>query len=217
MKDRLMGLRDKAAWIMIILFSVGSVGHVLGATRDLMLFLTPLFLLSMGMLVLLPDVLNRRYRLFAWVLVTYVITFALEAVGVATGAVFGEYSYGSTLGPELFEVPVVIGFNWVVVIMGSYELVSRFLRNRFAGAVAAGFTAMLFDVVLEPVAMELDYWDWAGGTIPVQNYIAWFVIAAVMAFSYHYFRSNYGRKLLIVYLFLQTLLFMIIRVTVIGG
>ncbi|MFW3146094.1 MAG: carotenoid biosynthesis protein [Thermoplasmatota archaeon] len=217
MKERMMAFRDKALWIMAILFFVGSIGHVLDVTRNLMLLLTPIFLLSMGLLVLLPDMIGRRYILFLWVLVTYLITFALEAVGVATGAVFGDYSYGSTLGPELFEVPVVIGFNWVIVIMGSSELVGRFVRHRLAGALSAGLAAMLFDIALEPVAMELDYWDWAGGTIPVQNYIAWFVIAAIMAYSYQYFGSRYGKKLLIAYLFLQTLLFLIIRVMVIGG
>jgi hypothetical protein len=42
----------------------------------------------------------------------------------------------------------------------------------------------MFDWIMEPVAIRLDYWTWAGGDIPMQNYFAWFVIATVSAFAY---------------------------------
>ncbi len=203
--------------LMVCFFSVGIIGHLLGPTRDLMLFLTPFFLLGMGLLVLYPFIKKRDYRVLVWALVTYLVTFAIEAIGVWTGHIFGEYEYGSTLGPSLFSVPLVIGFNWVIVIMGSTELSRMFVRDRRMYPLIAGFLAMLFDIILEPVAMELDYWDWAGGTIPVQNYVAWFIIATLMAYSYTFVRNKGASKPLIAYIFLQAVMFLFIRIFIVGG
>ena len=143
---------------------------------------------------------------------TYVLTFTIEAVGVWTGAIFGEYEYGRTLGPGPFGVPLVIGFNWVIVVMGSTELARMYFKDRRIYPIIAGAVAVIFDIILEPVAMELDYWDWAGGEIPIQNYVAWFVIATLMATTYSLVRKKGASKTLIAYLLLQSVLFLVIRV-----
>jgi putative membrane protein len=36
-----------------------------------------------------------------------------------------------------------------------------------------------YDLLLEPVAIKLDFWNWQGGAIPLQNYVAWYVISVV--------------------------------------
>jgi bisanhydrobacterioruberin hydratase len=38
----------------------------------------------------------------------------------------------------------------------------------------------LFDLVMEPAAVRLGYWTWQGGTIPLQNFISWFVLALLL-------------------------------------
>ena len=203
--------------IMVCFFIVGYIGHILYLTRDLMLFLTPLFLLGMGILVLYPFFWKKDHRVLIWCLGSYLVTFTIEAVRVWSGIVFGEYEYGATLGPGLFGVPLVIGFNWVIVIMGSTELARIYVRDRRISPVLAGVIAVVFDIILEPVAMELDYWDWNGGVIPIQNYVAWFIIATLMSSTYSFVRKEGTSRPLIVYLLLQTLLFLIVRLFIIGG
>ncbi|MGA1820444.1 MAG: carotenoid biosynthesis protein [Thermoplasmatota archaeon] len=203
--------------IMVCFFVVGYIGHVLDLTRDLMLLLTPFFLLGMGVLVLYPFFRKKDHRVLLWAFGSYAVTFTIEAVGVWTGAVFGEYEYGATLGPGLFGVPLVIGFNWVIVIMGSTELARMYVRDRRIYPIMAGIIAVVFDIILEPVAMELDYWDWEGGVIPIQNYVAWFVIATLMSSTYTFVRKEGASKPLIAYLLLQTLLFLIVRLFIVGG
>lgn len=39
----------------------------------------------------------------------------VEFLGVNYGLLFGEYSYGSNLGPKVFGVPFLIGMNWVIL------------------------------------------------------------------------------------------------------
>jgi len=176
-----------AGAVYLVFFTVGTVGHYIEATRTLMLGITPWFLLLFGISALLPVTLGRRWSVLIWGLATYIVTFALEAVGVATGAVFGEYVYGPTLGLKLFGVPLIIGFNWVVVVFASFSAADALTRrlprglHAVATVLLTGACAVIFDLVLEPVAIRFDYWAWDGVHVPLQNYLAWFVIAAAAA------------------------------------
>ena len=56
---------------------------------------------------------------------------------------------------------------------------------------AAAATIMLaFDLIMEPVAMMADFWNWAGDTIPFRNYAAWWVIAFLLAWLWGGTRSR---------------------------
>ena len=38
----------------------------------------------------------------------------------------------------------------------------------------------LLDVLIEPVAIKLDYWSWENNVIPLQNYVMWFIVSFVI-------------------------------------
>ncbi len=174
-----------AAAVLTILMAVGAVGHLQPSTLPWMLKLTPGFGMLTGLVVLAPALAQSGRKFAAWVAGTYGFTFAAEAAGVATGAVFGAYAYGPTLGPAWRGVPLLIAFNWVVVVHGACCVAGRALPpglgklRRPALALLAGLACAAFDYLMEPVAVRLDYWQWAGGAIPLQNYAAWFAIAAL--------------------------------------
>ena len=174
-------------FVLAVLFAVGAAGHALPAALPLMLVLTPGFSLLTGALVAAPSLAAGGRRFAAWVAGAYVLTFLVEAAGVATGAIFGDYVYGPTLGWKCAGVPLIIALNWVLVVNGAVCLAGRILPPRagiwrsVAMPLLAGLIAAAFDWVMEPVAIRLDYWTWAGGTIPFRNYAAWFVLAAVLA------------------------------------
>lgn len=173
--------------VLVVLYAVGMAGHSLEASLPLMKALTPWFLLLSGSLVMASSLAAGGRRFAGWAAGTYAFTFLAEAAGVATGAVFGEYAYGRTLGLAWHGVPLVIAFNWVLVVHGAFCVARRVVPRRWGGLqrplylVLAGLIAMGFDVLLEPVAIRLDYWAWAGGEIPLQNYAAWFGIALAAA------------------------------------
>lgn len=175
------------AFVLAVLFAVGAAGHVVAHTLPWMLVLTPGFLLLTSVAVAVPSLAADGRRFALWAAGAYALTFAAEAVGVATGAVFGAYVYGPTLGWKLLGVPLIVAFNWVLVVNGAICLAGRILPSR-AGAhrrialpLLAGAISVAFDWIMEPVAIRLDYWTWAGGDIPLQNYAAWFVLAAALA------------------------------------
>lgn len=213
------------AGIITLFFAVGVVGH-----RFLpvwMEFLTPPVLWIYGLLVVVlaartvridgmeesrvgsPSGGRPRRRLLLWVLLTYLITFTLEAVGTATGLIFGPYNYGDVLGFMVLSVPVVIGFNWVLVVFGALKMVER-LPAALAVPGAAIITTG-FDYLMEPIAVHLGYWTWYWDGIPPQNYLAWFVTSFVAAVGFRALRLRVPTRLPAFYLIIQSLFFLALR------
>jgi bisanhydrobacterioruberin hydratase len=187
--------------LFAVFYGVGAVGHLVDATRPLMLAMTPFFLPAMGMVALSGHLAATRAgrvgaRFWGWAAAVFVGTWAIEVIGVATGIVFGTYEYGRGLGAPVFGVPPVIGFNWVLVCLGMLLWVAPAVEGAAGStgrtlprpilAAAAAALATGFDWVMEPVAIALGYWSWGGGGIPVQNYAAWFAIAFGAALSFLY-------------------------------
>ncbi len=148
------------AIILSCLFLVGISGHLAVPTRPLMLLLTPVILFACGAFVLGRAIHDGGLRIAVWGASTYAATFLLEVWGVATGKIFGAYFYGPVLGPKLLGVPLVIGFNWVLVVLGAATLAGKLTRSAIVASLYAAGAAVLFDLVLEPVAVSLGYWSW---------------------------------------------------------
>lgn len=72
---------------------------------------------------------NTDKRLFYWLAAAYVFTFVMEAIGVATGAIFGEYHYGPTMWFQWLGVPFVIALNWCVLTLACNEVAIRILER----------------------------------------------------------------------------------------
>lgn len=204
--------------LLVILYAVGVAGHLYTGTLPLMLAMTPWFLLGCGLLVAWPSLRSGGPGFLLWLLAVYLFTFAMEALGVATGLVFGAYRYGPVLGLQVLEVPVVIAFNWVLVVYGALRLAERLFRSRVLIAVLTAALATAFDWVMEPLAIRLNYWRWAGGDIPLQNYLAWFIIAFAAALAYLFIvrraRRHPGQAagtLAAIYVIIQACFFGLIR------
>lgn len=209
------------AAVIAVFYLVGVFGHFWSLTRGYMLLLTPWFLLVAGLVVAVPYWRQTGAAGRIWVVLTYLVTFFLEALGVATGAVFGAYEYGAVLGFHLFGVPMIIGFNWVLVILGFLRGSQHlFIRSRVAerravriiygvsSVLVPAVAALLFDYIMEPVAIRLDYWRWAAGYIPLQNYAAWFLIALGASIFFRLLRITFSSMLPLYYVLIQILFFL---------
>jgi len=203
---------NKEIAFLYIIFFVGIVGHLYDPLRNLMLLLTPATLLLTGLIVLFYSYKSSTNKFLLWAAFTYIITFILEVIGVKTGLIFGEYNYGSTLGIKLFDVPLIIGFNWVFVILGSISISRLLTNNIFLSSVISALIAFIFDLILEPIAIKLDYWSWSEGIIPIQNYLAWFVIALISALGFNYLKVKVNSKISLHYLLVQFVFFVILLI-----
>ncbi len=134
---------------------------------------------------------NLMIKQIVFFLFVIILTYIIELIGVKTGYPFGVYSYTDKLTPLLFGVPLSIGFAWAASMLASYGIISMFDSFHNAGnipkALLTGILMMIFDIALEPAAIEQNFWFWEADTVPYSNYISWFVIgSAISYFGYKY-------------------------------
>lgn len=167
--------------ILVIFYTVGTVGIKLGY-KEQFLPLSP-FNLLLSFIVLLLSYRKRSLKLLASVAVVGVIGFTAELIGVHTGYLFGDYFYGKNLGYKLAEVPLIIAVNWAMLSLVSVSLFQKLPIPKIGIALLSASLMTGLDFLIEPVAMKSDFWMWKDGTIPVFNYVCWWLIA----FPLHYF------------------------------
>ncbi|HNS18066.1 MAG TPA: carotenoid biosynthesis protein [Bacteroidales bacterium] len=161
-------------FFLILYYGVGIAGLVTPSQHDLFIRFTPYSLL-LNLLILLAFHAGWDRKTILFGLFVLVAGFLIEAVGVATGNVFGTYVYGKILGPGIGQTPLLIGVNWFFLVYTTWDLSSRISRNPWLRILLASVLMVVFDLFLEPAAVKLEMWTWEGGVIPVRNYLAWFV------------------------------------------
>lgn len=187
-------LKKHSPFFIALLFHVsGLIGILFSPYKDLFVQSTPLVLLTMfGLLTFSQTKFIKIY--FVFFLIAFVVGMITEVIGVNTGLLFGHYQYGQVLGPKVYGVPLLIGFNWFFIVFCAGALVTQCLdalqtkyklvipASIFSIAVVVGGAAIAtcFDLILEPVAIQLNFWSWENGYIPSFNYICWFLISAVL-------------------------------------
>lgn len=167
--------RKYALAILIIFHIVGLVGL---SGKDAMTFalLTPFnLLLSAFLLGLHHGALHKRFIGVA--LAVYATGVLVEWFGTNTGMLFGNYRYGAALGFKVDGTPLIIGVNWLLLVYCVSVIVQE-LRLPFIAQAMLGAALMTgLDVIIEPIAMRYDFWQWENDIVPLQNYLAWFVVA----------------------------------------
>jgi bisanhydrobacterioruberin hydratase len=131
--------------------------------------------------------------------------FGIELIGTQTGWLFGDYRYGRSLGPALFGVPLIIGVNWYATVLAASNTARLAKIPKIPQALLAGLLATVLDVIIEPVAMRYDFWNWRSSSVPAYNYVCWFVFSAL--FSYFYLRRSTALNTTAFVLFLVWALF----------
>ncbi len=110
--------------------------------------------------------------------------FLIEWIGTATGLLFGNYSYGGTLGFKLLDVPLLIGVNWFVIVLASANIVRDLKGGIIGKAILTAILCTIMDFVMEPVAIKFDFWSWGGEAIPFSNYLTWFIFSGIFGYIY---------------------------------
>ena len=178
-----------------VVFPVVGAALLLASAADLLpppLAFNPLLVVAGTAVMRLPLVaglaplLDRRATLALGVLAAY--TYAIEYVGATTGVPYGTFEYGVALGPMLAGViPLALPLFFLPLVLDGYLLADR-VRDRFGlpGWIrpVAGVAAILaIDLVLDPAAVALGFWAYAGGGplygVPLSNFAGWLLSASV--------------------------------------
>lgn len=190
-----------------IIYLVGLIGLNLTEYRELFLSLSATNLLF-TVLILLIGRLSKPVLFFVFLLICFLVGFSAEWIGVHTGYLFGDYQYGQNLGYKLFDIPLIIGLNWGLLVVCSAETIATFKLNRWISVLLSSLLMTLLDFLIEPVAIKSDFWNWEG-PIPIYNYICWFLIAIPLHFVYFKWRLNEANKVHTGLFFILALFFLI--------
>lgn len=165
--------------LVIALHAFGIVGTLISSTSTITLTMTPINLEISSLIVYAYSSLDKSVLHFF--IISYLIGLTVEILGVQTGFPFGDYQYGSVLGPKILGVPFMIGINWFMLSYAIGILTNRFNRLSMFGRAAVGASLMvMLDIFIEPVAIKLDYWQWDDISIPLSNYLSWWLISFIL-------------------------------------
>jgi len=177
MLDNIKNLKLKISIAIIFAFYISGIIGILSNSQTIdFLSLTPLNLL-VSLFVLLYNHQNGTPKQWLVFFIVAVLGYFVEVVGVNTGIIFGEYTYQTTLGWKVLETPVMIAVNWLILTYAVVYTLGKKIKNTLYLALLSAVVLVILDFLIEPVAIKYNFWIWASDTVPVENYIAWFVVS----------------------------------------
>lgn len=179
----------------LLITAVMDFGALLGISGDTNAVLT---LLAGVVFVILHGRLALGWkRLAVFAGVTVAVSFTAEAVGVATGWVFGPYHYTDNLGFKILGVPPLVQAGYVAMSYASLTIARVILGKlgplrgwSFAAVALAGALVMVsWDVAMDPYQSTVSGdWIWHDGGpyfgVPLHNYAGWFGTVIVFLLIY---------------------------------
>ena len=178
---------------IVWLVNISGFFGILSDQKDFFLSSSPYVLTMTLFLLVLNNSIDKKFltRLFF----IFLLGLSVEIIGVNFSFFFGEYKYGNNLGVKIFDVPVVIGFNWVLLIILTGNFANRVFQKSIIGKVLFGSIMMiLLDLLIEISAPKLDYWEFALNPVPLSNYFWWLIFSILFHLIY---QSNNNKEFLV--------------------
>jgi putative membrane protein len=192
---------SKISVSIIWLFHISGMIGISFGDKEFFLSFTWVNLLVAFLLLLINQKRLERIELKSIFLI-FIIGMVSEILGVNYGFIFGEYVYLDNLGVKTLGVPVLIGVNWIILtfITGSFSC--SISKNKYLSVLIGAILMVLLDLLMEPVAPLLGFWIFDLPTVPLQNYVGWFIIGILTHIIFQFKISKkeytYSTHLLIV-------------------
>ena len=158
--------------IICLFHSVGLIGFLI--EPHYFKSLSPLNLLLSAVLVVATSQ-QTHIKFYGTLVAIAICGFAVEVAGVKTELIFGSYYYGQALGYKLLAVPLLIGVNWALLLYSTAQW--SLVKHPIAKALLGALLMVILDFFIEQQAPSFDFWYWKNNIIPLQNYMAWFVVS----------------------------------------
>jgi putative membrane protein len=206
-------------WLGLV-YGFGALGLAWPLSQSLFLTLTP-FTLLIGAIVLLYFEQDRQPKTWLVLALSWLAGYGVEVLGVKTGWVFGAYSYGEVLGPQIADVPLVIGLNWTILLYAIYLVVQPWSVPAWSKPVLGSLLLVFTDIWIEPVAVKLGFWTWSAPAshwlfvAPLRNYLAWGLFSLLVLAVFQRLHTNWSNGLAQRYWQYQLLFFVLLNLLLI--
>jgi putative membrane protein len=180
--------------------------------RDQVTITIPFLLILSAIIVLINHrEWNRYFAIFF--IFTYICGYLVELAGIESGLIFGQYTYGDTLGYKLYGVPVIMGLNWFLLVYSCGMVANIFRYGVFIKSTIGAMLMVIIDVSLEPVAVSLDFWTWQSGIIPLQNYVSWFIVSFILHIYFQKLEQKKFNRIAVGLFIIQYIFFFVLSYT----
>jgi putative membrane protein len=192
--------------LVVVWYLVGIVGFLNRPLQPFFQMLTPFGMVAAAVLLLY---FHEPKNLRSWIVFAGIALFGfvVELIGVNTQLLFGFYKYGNSLGLKLFNTPLVIGLNWLVLVY-CISALAKPVRGTWYFPLIGAFTMVAFDFVMEPVAVATGMWGWAFDSIPHKNYIDWFLVSGFLFLMIRILKVEINNRIAGVLLLMQFVFFL---------
>lgn len=188
----MIGLSNNKEFLRMSIFflwliNISGFFGILSDQNEFFLSTTPYVLsLTLLLLILNHDLSDKKSKI--GLILIFLFGLIVEILGVNYGLFFGEYNYGANLGPKIYEVPYVIGFNWVLLIIATGSISDKLIKGKEIYKILfASFLMVLIDLFIEKSAPKLDFWEFVISPVPFSNYLWWFIFS--IGFQYIFFKT----------------------------
>lgn len=126
-----------------------------------------------------------------------VYALAVVFAAVTLGFPYGQFGYSERLGYRIFgEVPWTLAFAWTPLVLCSYAAARSLFESRTARILCSTGLLVAFDLVIDPGAVYLGFWQFEGGGlyygVPLSNFLCWlaggFVASVLVEAAVSYFK-----------------------------
>ncbi|MFL2983342.1 MAG: carotenoid biosynthesis protein [Candidatus Neomarinimicrobiota bacterium] len=164
------------------------------------------------------------YNIILYVSIASGIGFFMEIIGSRTGLVFGgKYKFESSKfqGPIYAGIPLLIPLSWAGLIYMSlnycmfitgYDFFDKPMLLFFLSS----FLLTVFDVILDPIAVDEGRWKWdepgSFYNVPIYNFFGWFftIFIILWLFKFLIFRFWSENSLSLIFQYSPSFLFVIL-------
>ena len=130
--------------------------------------------------MLVHALLNYGFRYFVTLLlITFSFALLVEQIGSRTGWPFGTYTYSASLGYEIYGVPLIVPFAWIM--LAHPILIAARKTTPHWVFLYGGFGLMAWDLFLDPQMVSAGRWTWKAhgptlpfdANVPLSNSFGW--------------------------------------------
>lgn len=203
--------RNEVKKFIIIFYTVGVLGFLIPWTQNLFIILTTYALLLSTYLLLLYHENYSKKDILVFLAIA-VLGFFVEVLGVNTGVIFGSYRYGETLGIKLFQTPLLIGVSWLFLTYAALSTSDKLTKNKYLQLIIAPTLMLVYDMVMEQLAPLMNMWSWANSSVPMKNYIAWWLIGFLFTGILQRYKVNTHNPLALLLFLCQFLFFAVLLI-----
>ena len=210
--EQLKRFEKVAKFLVILFYAVGIAGMSLSFSQPFFIKLVPFALIFSTFILAIFHQGKWKTKTVALFATILLLGFLVEMIGVNTGAIFGNYRYGESLGVKIANTPLLIGLNWLLLVYVSASVVRKMKIPSVLKVVLASLAMLVYDIVLEQVAPKINMWHWENSIVPLQNYAAWFFIAVVFHALFSTFKIKSENRLASTVLLSQFIFFVTLSI-----